>query len=184
MERIVSDLLSLARSDASKLHLDVTRFSLTDLLQDIWMSGKGIAEQYEHSVHLDHDVPSEIYIHGDQLQLYRVMMNILTNAIKYTPTGGRIDIRLYVEDEQALIKISDTGLGIAPEDLLHIFERFYRIDSARNRDQGGTGLGLAIVKAIVAAHGGKISVESIVGEGTTFFVSLPVNGPAEKNLSV
>jgi signal transduction histidine kinase len=143
------------------------------------MSGKGLSEQYEHAVHLDHAVPSEIYIHGDQLQLYRVMMNILTNAVKYTPTGGCIDIRLQVEDEQALIEISDTGLGIAPEDLPHIFNRFYRIDSARNRDQGGTGLGLAIVKAIVAAHGGKISVESIIGEGTTFFVSLPLNGPVE-----
>ena len=183
MERIVSDLLSLARSDSSKLHLDITRFSLTDLLQDIWMSGKVLAEQYGHTVYLDHAVTAEIHIHADQLQLYRVIMNILTNATKYTPAGGRIDIRLHVHDEQAVIEVTDTGLGISPEDLPHIFERFYRIDSARNRDQGGTGLGLAIVKAIITAHDGKISVDSTVGKGTTFSVSLPLNGPAEKNHS-
>jgi len=180
MERIVSDLLSLARSDESKLHLDIASFSLTDLLQDIWMSGKVLAEQSGHTVHLDHAVTSEIYINGDQLQLYRVMINILTNALKYTPAGGRIDIRLSVQDECALIQISDTGLGIAPEELPHIFERFYRIDSARNRDQGGTGLGLAIVKAIVAAHDGTVSVTSVVGKGSTFSISLPLNGPALK----
>jgi heavy metal sensor kinase len=183
MERIVADLLSLARSDAAKLHLDISRFSLTDLLQDVWMCGKALAEQHRHAVHLDYAVTAEIYIHGDQLQLYRVMMNILTNATNYTPPDGRIDIRLHVEEEQALIEIADTGLGISPEDLPHIFERFYRIDSARNRDQGGTGLGLAIVKAIVTAHGGTISVDSTVGEGTTFSVSLPLNGPADKIVS-
>lgn len=181
MDRIVSDLLSLARSDASKLHLNIAKFSLTDLLQDIWMSGKVLAEQSGHYVHLDYAVTSEIFIEGDQLQLYRVMINILTNAIKYTPSGGRVDIRLVVQEGRAKIEIADTGLGISPEDLPHVFERFYRIDSARNRDQGGTGLGLAIVKAIVAAHDGTITVKSDVGEGTIFSVELPLDGPRKKN---
>ena len=147
------------------------------------MSGKVLAEQYGHAVYLDHAVTTEIYIHADQLQLYRVIMNILTNATNYTPANGRIDIRLHVHDEQAVVEVTDTGLGISPEDLPHIFERFYRIDSARNRDQGGTGLGLAIVKAIITAHDGEISVDSTVGKGTTFSVSLPLNGPAEKKHS-
>ncbi len=183
MEQIVGDLLSLARSDASELHLSIEKFSLSDLIQDIWMSGKTLAEQYEHSVYLDHAVTSEIYIDGDKVQLYRVLINLITNAVKYTPSGGRIDIRLLLQDERrVMIQISDTGLGISPEDLPNIFERFYRIDSARNRDHGGTGLGLAIVKAIVAAHNGTISVESTVDKGSTFSVSLPLDGPAAKTL--
>ena len=184
MEQIVADLLSLARSDASELHLSIERFSLSDLLQDIWMSGKSLADQHGHTVHLDHVATSEIYIEGDQVQLYRVMLNLLTNAVKYTPSGGRIDIRLLTqEDRRVLIQVSDTGLGISPEDLPHIFDRFYRIDSARNRDHGGTGLGLAIVKAIVGAHAGTISVDSIVDEGTTFSVYLPLDGPVSKAMT-
>lgn len=182
MEHIVNDLLSLARSDASELHLNIERFSLSDLLQDIWLSGKALAEQYGHTVQLDHDVTSETYISGDQVQLYRVMMNLLTNAIKYTPSGGQINIRLRMQGERRiLVQFSDTGLGIAKENLQHIFERFYRIDSARNRDHGGTGLGLAIVKAIVVAHGGTVSVESVIDEGSTFTVSLPQDGPGPKS---
>ena len=118
------------------------------------------------------------------MQLYRVMLNLLTNAVKYTPSGGRIDIRLLTqEDRRVLIQVSDTGLGISPEDLPHIFDRFYRIDSARNRDHGGTGLGLAIVKAIVGAHAGTISVDSIVDKGTTFSVYLPLDGPVSKDMT-
>jgi heavy metal sensor kinase len=183
MERIVDDLLSLARSDAAKLHLDITRFSLTDLLQDVWMSGKVLAEQFGHTINLDYAVTSEIFIQGDQLKLHRVLINILNNATNYTSAEGHIDIRLQVHDGRALIEIADTGLGISPDDLPHIFERFYRIDSARNRDQGGTGLGLAIVKAIVLAHNGTISVDSTVGKGTTFSVSLPLAGPPQKSVS-
>lgn len=183
MEQIVSDLLSLARSDASELHLNIARLSLSDLLQDIWMSGKTLAEPYGHTVRLHLDVESEIHMLGDHIQLYRVLVNILNNAINYTPPGGKVDIRLVLqENRRILIQISDTGLGIAPEHLPHIFDRFYRIDSARNRDQGGTGLGLAIAKAIVEAHGGSLSVISNVDEGTTFSISLPQDGPAKKNL--
>jgi heavy metal sensor kinase len=182
MEHIVDDLLSLTRSDASELHLSIESFSLSDLLQDIWMSGKALAERHGHTINLDHVATSEIHINGDQVQLYRVLLNLLTNAVKYTPSGGHIGIKLLMQEgRRVLIQISDTGLGISPDDLPHIFERFYRIDSARNRDHGGTGLGLAIVKAIVAAHDGKVSVVSTIDEGSTFSISLPMDGPASKN---
>jgi signal transduction histidine kinase len=105
--------------------------------------------------------------------LLQVWMNLLHNAIKFTPAGGRIDITLAFDNGLAVVKISDTGTGIAPEDQIHIFERFYKVDKARDRSLGGNGLGLSLVKTIVEMHGGSVSVESDIGNGTAFQVSLP-----------
>jgi len=178
MERIVTDLLSLARSDAGEMRLNINEFSLSDLLQDIYMHARTLAERDKHEVHLHLLVDSEIRIHGDQIQVYRLLLNIVNNAIKYTPAGGAIDITMQLRhNNRALITISDNGVGIDEEHLPHIFERFYRVDASRNRDQGGTGLGLAIVKAIVAAHSGELTVTSSIGKGTTFAITLPLEGP-------
>ena len=114
-------------------------------------------------------------VFGNAIQLTRAVVNILTNAIKYTPEGGTVTIssRLFGTDKVS-IKIQDTGSGIEPADLPHIFERFYRADKARTRETGGTGLGLAITRDIIARHHGTVEVESTVGKGSTFVMQLPV----------
>jgi len=178
MERIVSDLLSLARSDSGEMRLDIAEFSLSDLLQDIYMHTRTLAERVRHTVRLHLLVDEEIHMCGDQIQIYRALLNVVNNSVKYTPDGGEIDITLQLrQNNRALITVSDSGVGIAEEHLTHIFDRFYRVDESRNRDHGGTGLGLAIVKAIVTAHQGDITVTSTPGSGTTFAITLPLRGP-------
>jgi two-component system phosphate regulon sensor histidine kinase PhoR len=109
---------------------------------------------------------------ADRGKLEQVMVNLLDNALKYTPDNGAITISANEEDDMVAIMVSDTGIGIPPKDLPRIFERFYRVDTARSREQGGTGLGLAIVKHIIQQHGGSVAVESTPGKGSTFSVSL------------
>lgn len=118
----------------------------------------------------------ELYIQGEQELLYQVWMNLINNAIKYTPHGGEISVSAIVEDEKYVIKITDNGQGIASEHLAHIFDRFYKVDQVRSREGNGdnsTGLGLAIVQKIVHLHQGTVEVRSKEGEGTTFVVTLP-----------
>ena len=110
---------------------------------------------------------------GDASLLREVLQNLLDNAVQYTPPGGRIDVDAEVRDGQAIITVADTGIGIPLADQERIFERFYRVDAARSREVGGTGLGLSISKHIVEAHGGRIWVESDIGQGSRFHFSVP-----------
>ena len=121
-------------------------------------------------------------MHGDALRLRQVFLNLISNGINYTEPGGRVEIVLATEENMAVIKIADTGIGIQARHLPNLFDRFYRIDMARNRADGGTGLGLAITKGIVDAHGGRIDVESTPGQGSTFIVRLPIAGPPGKEM--
>jgi two-component system sensor histidine kinase BaeS len=109
---------------------------------------------------------------GDADRLRQVIGNLVSNALRYTPAGGRVTLRAWGEGKQVRIAVSDTGPGIAPKDQTHLFDRFYRADVARDRASGGSGLGLAIARALVEAHGGEIWVESALGEGTTFTIIL------------
>lgn len=174
MSRILEDLLALAKSEARDLHLEIEEFSLSDLLQDIYIHAKALAEPHKHTIRLQLQVDSEIRMRADQTQLFRMLLNIINNSIKYTRPGGIIEIALQVDNETVVIAIKDSGVGIPEEHLSHIFDRFYRIDAARNREDGGTGLGLSIVKAIIKAHDGSIAVNSVVDEGTTFTITLPL----------
>ena len=174
MDRILADLLALARSEAGELHLNIVEFSLSDMLQDLYLQGKSLGATKNLSVSLNLQVTEEIRLEGDQLQLTRMFLNLLTNAIKYTPEGGRVSISLATQGHEAVVAVGDTGIGIAREHLAHIFDRFYRVDEARNRLVGGTGLGLAIVKSIIDAHGGRIDVESVPDRGSEFTVYLPL----------
>jgi signal transduction histidine kinase len=113
-----------------------------------------------------------VWVHGDRDRLREVIVTVLDNAVKYTPSGGRVEVRVARRHRRAVITVSDTGAGIPAESLPHIFERFYRVDKARSRDEGGTGLGLAIARHIVHAHGGDIRIESAPGKGTTVTIEL------------
>jgi signal transduction histidine kinase len=127
------------------------------------------------------DLPKTFY-QGNEGLLSQVWINLLHNAVKFTPEGGIIRISLTPDEKEVRCQISDTGIGIAPEDQIHIFERFYKVDKARDRSLGGNGLGLSLVKKIVELHGGHISLTSEIDHGTTFQVILPINigNPADK----
>jgi heavy metal sensor kinase len=180
MGRIIEDLLLLAKSEAGELRLDIREFSLGDLLQDLYLQGKTLGEQKAIDISLSLQVIEDIRLKGDQFHLHRLMLNLVNNAIKYTPENGRVEIRLAVEGNEAVLAVADSGIGIAAEHLPHLFERFYRVDEARNRSAGGTGLGLAIVKSIAEAHEGRVEIESTPGTGSVFTIRLPLSGPIPK----
>jgi len=177
MGRILEDLLTLAKSESGELPLSIGQLSLSDLVQELYIQGRTLAEGKDITVSLHHGADSEVSIRGDDLRLRQLFLNLLSNAIRYTTEGGRVDIDISRHDDTVTVAVIDSGIGIAPEHLPHIFERFYRTDEARNRAHGGTGLGLAIVKWITEAHDGTIRVTSTVNEGSRFEVCLPLAGP-------
>lgn len=178
MERIIEDLLMLAKSDAGELPMEKNHLSLSDLLQDIYLAGRALADGKQLEVLLNLKVKEEISIQGDELRLRQMFLNLISNAVKYTPAPGKVEISLTLSGSDAVIVIADTGIGIPAEHLPHIFDRFYRIDEARNREAGGAGLGLAITKWIVDAHEGKIEISSTPEVGSEFVIRLPLEGPS------
>jgi signal transduction histidine kinase len=170
---LVSNLLFLARHEGQLATESLQKLDLTNLLQKIALDYQ-IAAQ-EKSLNFTYDLPSQpIQILAEPTLLTQAITNLLTNACKYTLAGGKVELRLFEKSHQAIIEIKDSGVGIPESDLLHIFERFYRVDSDRSRHTGGFGLGLAIAKQIIEAHGGEISVSSQVEKGTTFTLKLPL----------
>jgi heavy metal sensor kinase len=178
MERIIESLLVLTKSEAGELILDVKEFSLSDLVQALYLQARTLGETKRISANLRVEVEEELFIRGDELRLRQMFLNLIANGIKYTPQGGGLEIALLREGEMARVDVSDTGIGIPVESQPFIFDRFYRVDKARNRMDGGSGLGLSIVRSIAEAHGGQISVQSTLGQGSTFTVLLPLGGPA------
>jgi heavy metal sensor kinase len=175
MTEIIESLLVLARADEGRAPLHRERFDLRELLAEIAETGGLLGEEARVAVRVS--MPGEpVEFRADRMRIRQLLLNLLTNAIKYTPAGGRVDIRTERTREEVSIEVRDTGVGIAPGDLPHIFDRFWRADVARARTgaRAGVGLGLAIGKWIAEAHGGTISVNSRVGRGTTFTVRLPM----------
>ena len=172
LSRLVNDLLDLSRAESASRPLPVP----VDLAGPI-ASALGVVRERADARRqqlveiLAPDLPR---VAADTTSVEQVRVNLLDNAVKYTPEAGRIQLRVGVDGSQVRIEVEDSGVGIAPEHLPRIFERFYRVDPARSRDQGGTGLGLAIVKHLVQSYGGEVSVSSTVGVGTIFKVTLPV----------
>ena len=179
MERIIESLLTLAKSEVGELTLEMKQLSLSDMVQELYLQSRILCEAKQIKVEMDLKVEQEVRIRGDELRLRQMFLNLISNAIKYTPDGGELKIVLAQKDDFAVVDIVDSGIGMHAEHLAHIFDRFYRVDKARNRMDGGTGLGLAIVKWIAEAHGGSISVTSEVGKGSSFSVRLPIQGPEE-----
>ena len=172
LNRIVSDLLTLVNIDSGGMKLNRENISLKALLDEQIKRLLPLAR--ENGIEIDLEARDDIGIIGDSLKLQQVIYNVIDNAIKYTPRGGEVHTSLTRSGKQAIIRISDTGIGIPAKDLPQIFDRFYRVDKARSRSTGGTGLGLSIVKQIVQLHGGNIEADSTEGKGTTFTITLPV----------
>ena len=178
MIRMVQDLLELSRMDSGKSNLQLELINLNELFHHV-------LDRFEMMLKTSTDEPlknysiareitkQEIWVEIDADRIMQVLDNILNNAFKYSPDGGVITCRLVKTHNSVVLSVSDEGMGIPKKDLLHVFDRFFRVDKARARSMGGTGLGLAISKEVIQHHGGKIWVDSTEGKGTTFYISLP-----------
>jgi two-component system OmpR family sensor kinase/two-component system sensor histidine kinase BaeS len=174
LARLVEDLRTLALAEAGQLSLDRQPTDATALVKRVVASFEPKAADKRVTLTVDAP-PSLPLIYADGQRIAQVLTNLLGNALRYTPEGGRVDARLQTESRSVLITISDTGPGISTQDLPHIFDRFYRADKSRSREGGGSGLGLAIARSIVEAHGGRIWAESKTGQGTTITFTLPIS---------
>ena len=183
MMRMVTDLLHLSRIDNASGHLDVELINFTAFITFILNRfDKMRSQDQEKKYELVRDYPiTSVWIEIDTDKMTQVIDNILNNAIKYSPDGGKITVSMKTTDDQMILSISDQGLGIPKEDLPKIFDRFYRVDKARSRAQGGTGLGLAIAKEIIKQHNGFIWAKSEYGKGSTFTIVLPYDKDAVKD---
>jgi heavy metal sensor kinase len=170
LSRLVDDLLNLARADAGHVQLHVEPLYLNDLLAECCRSVQPLAAARE--IRLEFQAERDITIEGDEQLLRRMIINLLDNAIRYTPAGGRVSADVEVIEGDVRIRVADTGIGIDNDAVPHVFERFYRVDKARSRQQGGFGLGLSIVQWIAEAHRGVVELASQPGVGTTFTVRL------------
>lgn len=178
MLRMITDLLNLSRMDQMKLELNKEFINMNALLEHIVNRFEMVIQNNELYRHKNYRILKDItnrdiWVEIDPDKMTQVVDNILNNAIKYSPNGGRIIVRLMDTHNEMIISISDEGLGIPRKALTHVFERFYRVDKARSRQMGGSGLGLAISKEVVQLHGGRIWATSQEGKGSTFYVSLP-----------
>ena len=182
MMRMVTDLLHLSRIDNESSHLDVELINFTAFITFILNRfDKMRSQDDEKKYELVRDYPiNSVWIEIDTDKMTQVIDNILNNAIKYSPDGGKITVSMKTTDDQMILSISDQGLGIPKQDLPKIFDRFYRVDKARSRAQGGTGLGLAIAKEIIKQHKGFIWAKSEYGKGSTFTIVLPYDKDAVK----
>lgn len=180
--RLVSDLLQLARADAGQAIINQQEITdLRDVLQSVGDTVTVIAPE---QIEVQFIIPqTSIWVYADSDRLKQVFLNLTNNAIKATQAGGKVTVTLRSSENQAIIRVIDTGIGIAPADQQRIFDRFYRVERSRTRSRlygGGTGLGLAIALTIIKAHGGSIELESELNKGSTFTVKLPVTEKAQK----
>ena len=179
LSRIVSDLLDLSRLEsgsdlAERVRLDIVAADELERLEDMAQEAGLTIELHSQGV------PS---IAGSGRDLALLVRNLIDNAVRYTPSGGRVDVSVSAEDGEIILQVADTGMGIPQRDLSRVFERFYRVDRARSRETGGTGLGLAIVRHVAENHGGEVTVRSELSAGSTFVVRLPVSEAARTDAS-
>ena len=172
MTALVQDLLELSRLDNKQVKFNFKSVNITQLIIKSVEQHQILAQKKNQK--LDYSISNKkIVVNIDSERIQQVLSNVISNAIKYSPENAEINVKLYEEDDFALVSVSDTGFGIPESDLPRIFERFYRVDKARSRKVGGTGLGLAIAKEIMELHNGKIYAESEYGNGTTITLKFP-----------
>jgi heavy metal sensor kinase len=172
LRKIVEGLFALSRLDAGEALEQSAPFDLAELAASTTDQMSLLAE--DKQIELTCHPAGKVVVRGDRSRLKQVVVNLLDNAIKYTPAGGKVDIRVKSTDGKALLEVADNGIGIPPEAVPRVFERFFRVDKARSRELGGAGLGLSIVKSICAAHNGNVQLVSKTGQGTCFTVELPL----------
>jgi signal transduction histidine kinase len=174
LSRIVESLMAISRLDAGEARVELAHFDLAELTSSTTEQMRLLAEDKDIALRCESE--QQVRVEGDRARLKQVIVNLVDNAIKYTPAGGLVGVKVSASNGRAVIEVNDNGVGIPSEALPHIFERFYRVDKARSRQMGGAGLGLSIIKAIVTAHGGQVKVESVEGKGSQFLVELPIAG--------
>jgi heavy metal sensor kinase len=175
LSNIIRALLQLSQAETGQLVLQMTSLDIAPLVEDIAEQFEIPAEEQKLTIETSIERESCV-IKADRTQIGRLVTNLISNAVKYTPAGGRVRVELKCMDEVVQLIVSDTGVGIAADHLPHIFDRFYRVRKMQTKSVQGLGLGLSFVAWIVQVHGGKIDVDSVEGKGTTFTVSLPVAG--------
>ena len=178
MHELVNDLLDVAALEAGRHNLQLTGVEVSKVIAEAVTTVAPQAKQRE--VKLESDLPQgELMLEADRSRLRQVLVNLVANAVKFTPAGGEVRVKAWTENGDVRFAISDTGIGIPAQDLPHIFDRFFRVTRGRSRLQGGSGLGLTIVKQAIDAHRGEINVESTEGQGTTIYIKLPASQKEE-----
>jgi signal transduction histidine kinase len=184
LAQLITDLLDLTRLESEEGLKNPGPVDVRSVLMVVLARLRPAARRKEISLTFKRSGRAASYeIRGEETQLTSMFANLVENAVKYTPPGGRVEVTAGVEDDLVVVRVSDTGIGIPKESLSRIFERFYRVDKARSKETGGTGLGLSIVRHVANKHGGRVSVESSPGEGTTFTVRLPRGLPSSPRRS-
>jgi two-component system phosphate regulon sensor histidine kinase PhoR len=173
LSQLVSDLMTISRLEADQGTANFARINMNDLISRALMAADAALQQKRHQLHLSLP-PTPVQVYGDRQNLNQLVDNLVDNAIKYTPEGGQVWIRLSQDGSDMLLDVQDSGIGISPQYQERVFERFYRVDKARSQSLGGTGLGLSIVRNIAERHGGKVSVRSQPGNGATFSFRMPL----------
>lgn len=171
LQTLIEDLLELSKIEQHRFNLEIKSFDLTSIISEVIRMLDFKAVDKGITLEFNVDLQS-LTIEGDPFRLKQVFINVINNAIMYTPNGGKITVSIEEKGDLILVKVADTGIGIEKQEIPRIFERFYRVDKARSRNSGGTGLGLAIVKHLIEAHKGTISVVSELGKGSIFTISL------------
>lgn len=174
----VQDLLRLARVESGQAVFEITNVRVETLCQQVGELHESEAKSRQVTLAVEPIEPS-LFARADRDGMVTMLSNLVTNAIRYTPAGGRVTVRAFAQNNSAVLEVTDTGIGIAPEHQSRVFERFYRVDRARSREAGGTGLGLSIVKHLAQALGGGVHLESQIGKGSTFRIVLPLGVEAK-----
>ncbi|MBR8538159.1 sensor histidine kinase [Carboxylicivirga sediminis] len=172
MISIIEDLEAISKLEAGELQLNLERFDLIQLVDDVFELQEIRANQKNIKLEYGEGAALPLWVKADKQRMFQVVSNLIVNSINYGKKGGETEISFFDMDNRVLVEVKDTGIGIAEESLPRVFERFYRADKSRSREQGGTGLGLAIVKHLIEAHGQRINVRSTLGKGTTFTFTL------------
>jgi len=172
MQNLVEDMLTLTKLESGRERLNLSEFKLRELVEEVYDSLE--QEFVKREVSFENLVSEDFKMFADKQKFFLLLRNLIDNAVKYNKKGGKVWVRAKKEEDKQILEVEDTGIGIPPERIPFIFERFYRVDKGRSKEMGGTGLGLSIVKHIVFLHGGEIMVHSKPGEGSRFSVIIPI----------